>query len=260
MDRIKLAFFMAIFLISNYALAERYEFKTNDGKFIEYRNKDLVKVGEWSDDISTIAMWSGNATEDVGLDGASIEGKEIKYGCRPIGNPVKGKASYVYIRLDVLDRNGVNGFGVYIDYPEGYTCNPSSKEINDALAGRIRKTKIEMAELEERTKDYKPEPEVINKVEFGGFVATREDILTSVLLACYTGSLDSGGWPSISTQERTNRYKALLSLHDDSPASMQRITNAYNFALKNLSDRYPLDTMAKYRGSVCDQMVMKGKL
>ena len=148
---------------------------------------------------------------------------------------------------------------MYIDYPEGYTCNPSSKEIDDALAGRIRKTKIEMAELEERAKNYKPEHESIKKVEFGGFVATRKDILTSVLLACYTGSLDSDDkW--IPREEQAKRYKALLGLYEGDAKNLNRVSDAYDFARRNLSNRYPLDTMARFRGSVCDQMVMKGKL
>lgn len=97
------------------------------------------------------------------------------------------------------------------------------------------------------------------KVEFGGFVATREDILTSVLLACYSGSLDSDDkW--IPREEQAKRYKDLLGLYEGDVLKANRITNAYNFARRNLSDRYPLDTMARYRGSVCDQMVMKGKL
>lgn len=98
------------------------------------------------------------------------------------------------------------------------------------------------------------------KVEFGGWVATRRNLLGSVVLACYTGSSDSGGAMSLSKEEQASRYKALLGLYEGEPSSMKRIANAYNFARRNLSDRYPLDTMGKYRAGVCDQMVKKGKL
>lgn len=64
----------------------------------------------------------------------------------------------------------------------------------------------------------------------------------------------------VSKDEQADRYKALLGLYEGEPASAKRITNAFNFAQRNLSDRYPLDTMGQYRASVCDQMVMKGKL
>ena len=64
----------------------------------------------------------------------------------------------------------------------------------------------------------------------------------------------------VSKEEQSDRYKALLGLYEGEPANVKRISNAYNFARRNLSDRYPLDTMGQYRAGVCDQMVTKGKL
>lgn len=100
---------------------------------------------------------------------------------------------------------------------------------------------------------------VEKKVEFGGFVATKNNILGSVVLACYTGSLDSDGM-LVSKEEQANRYKELLGLYEGDSLNIKRINNAFNFARRNLSDRYPLDTRGRYRADVCDQMVFKGKL
>ncbi|KAB0489685.1 hypothetical protein [Pseudomonas vancouverensis] len=97
------------------------------------------------------------------------------------------------------------------------------------------------------------------RVEFGGYVATKNNLLGSVLLACYTGSLDSDGL-LVSKEEQENRYMALLGLYEGEPSSIKKVTNAYSFARRNLSDRYPLDTRGQYRAAVCDQMVKKGKL
>lgn len=96
-------------------------------------------------------------------------------------------------------------------------------------------------------------------VEFGGYVASKNNILGSVVLACYTGSLDSDGM-LVSKEEQTNRYKQLVGLYEGDNVNIKRINNAFNFARKNLSDRYPLDTRGRYRADVCDQMVFKGKL
>ncbi|EPT3121747.1 hypothetical protein ACVQEB_003970 [Pseudomonas aeruginosa] len=98
------------------------------------------------------------------------------------------------------------------------------------------------------------------KVEFGGWVATRKNLLGSLVLACYTGISDSGGAISLSKEEQTRRYNALLGLYEGDQSSIKRITNAYEFARRNLSDRYPLDTTGQYRAGVCDQMVRNGKL
>lgn len=101
---------------------------------------------------------------------------------------------------------------------------------------------------------------VEKRVEFGGYVATKKNLLGSIVLACYTGSLDSDGMLYVSKEEQADRYKALLDLYEGEPVSAKRIANAFNFARRTLSDRYPLDTMGQYRASVCDQMVTKGKL
>ena len=100
---------------------------------------------------------------------------------------------------------------------------------------------------------------VEQKVEFGGYVATRNNILGSVVLACYTGSLDSDGM-LVSKEEQANRYRKLLDIYEGDSLNVKRISNAFNFARRNLSDRYPLDTRGQYRAEICDQMVLKGKL
>lgn len=97
------------------------------------------------------------------------------------------------------------------------------------------------------------------KVEFGGYVATRSNISGSVLLACYTGSLDSDG-ALVSRDEQVNRYEALKGLYEGDVISASRIIAAFNFARNNLSDKYPLDVRGQYRASVCDEMVRLGKL
>ncbi|WP_321150945.1 hypothetical protein [Aeromonas jandaei] len=100
---------------------------------------------------------------------------------------------------------------------------------------------------------------VEKKVEFGGYVATKRNIHGSVALACYTGSLDSDG-VLLSKDEQEKRYQKLLDLYADDIPNTQRIKNAFSFARTNLSDKYPLDTLGRYRASVCDQMVIKGEL
>lgn len=100
---------------------------------------------------------------------------------------------------------------------------------------------------------------VEKQVEFGGYIATKDNIHGSVALACYTGSLDSDG-KLLSKEEQENRYKELLKLYDGDNLNIKRIKKAFNFARINLSDRYPLDTLGRYRVSICDQMVLEGKL
>lgn len=97
------------------------------------------------------------------------------------------------------------------------------------------------------------------EVRFGGYIATKNNILGSVSLACYTGSIDSND-KLVSNEERTRRYNALLSLYEDDKLNMKRIMGAFTFARNNLSDRYPLDTGGRYRVGICDQMVLKRKL
>lgn len=97
------------------------------------------------------------------------------------------------------------------------------------------------------------------KVSFGGYVTTKNDVVGSLVLACYTGSIDRNDkW--VPREEQEKRYRELLGLYEGDAPNRKRITSAYEFARRNLSDRYPLDTMGQYRAGVCDQMVMKGKL
>lgn len=135
--------------------------------------------------------------------------------------------------------------GGFVDYSFG-------KSITAAEADECRKESSKIKALKLATK-------VEQKVEFGGYVATRNNILGSVGLACYTGSLDSNGM-LVSKEEQEKRYKQLLGLYEGDSQNMKRISNAFNFARKNLSDRYPLDTRGQYRADICDQMVLKGKL
>jgi len=97
------------------------------------------------------------------------------------------------------------------------------------------------------------------KVEFGGYVARKTNLLGSLVLACYTGSLDTNNL-MISEQERMRRYRAILGLYEDDKKSASRITRAFEFASRNLRDRFPLDTRGQYRVAVCDQMAADGKL
>jgi hypothetical protein len=97
------------------------------------------------------------------------------------------------------------------------------------------------------------------KVDIGGYLATKENILGSVLLACYTGSLDSDD-RIVSNNERVRRFTELLDLYKDDNSGRIRVANAFDFADRNLRDRYLLDTEGRYRSVVCEQMVKKGKL
>lgn len=100
---------------------------------------------------------------------------------------------------------------------------------------------------------------VEKKVSFGGYVTTKKDVIGSLVLACYTGSIDRDDkW--VPREEQEKRYRELRGLYEGDATNLKRITNAYEFARRNLSDRYPLDAMGQYRAGVCDQMVMKGKL
>ncbi|WP_165663890.1 hypothetical protein [Metapseudomonas otitidis] len=96
------------------------------------------------------------------------------------------------------------------------------------------------------------------KVEIGGYVARKTDLLGSLALACYTGSLDTNDL-QVSGKERMRRYRAILDLYEGDKSSARRVTRAFEFASKNLSNRYPLDTRGQYRVSVCDQMVANRK-
>ena len=136
------------------------------------------------------------------------------------------------------------------------------KYISEASASEMARVDAEIEEKKQQTAESKrgESNAAENKVSFGGYVTTKKDIIGSLVLACYTGSLDSGGTLYVSKEEQANRYKVLLGLYEGDATNTKRITNAYNFARRNLSDRYPLDTRGQYRAGVCDQMVMKGKL
>jgi len=97
------------------------------------------------------------------------------------------------------------------------------------------------------------------EVKFGGYIATEDNILGAVTLACYTGSLNSKSL-TVSEQERASRYKALTGLYEHDGEKVNRVKRAFIFAENNLRDRYPLDTRGNYRVAICDQMVLKGKL
>ncbi|HHU4726675.1 TPA: hypothetical protein ACUE4H_003689 [Klebsiella quasipneumoniae] len=100
---------------------------------------------------------------------------------------------------------------------------------------------------------------VEKKVEFDGYTATKNNILGSVTLACFTGGIDSDS-RVVSNEERSRRYAELLNLYEGDEINTRRIRNAFNFANLNLRDRYPLDTMGEYRASICNAMVLNGKL
>ncbi|WP_271311916.1 hypothetical protein [Yersinia intermedia] len=139
-----------------------------------------------------------------------------------------------------------------VDKKGGFVNFMLGDNVTEAEADECRKVSNKEKALNLATK-------VEKKVEFGGYVATKKDILGSVVLACYTGSLDSDGM-LVSKEEKENRYKELLGLYKGDSLNIKRINNAFNFARRNLSDRYPLDTRGQYRADVCDQMVLKGKL
>lgn len=193
------------------------------------------------------------------LKGFHASGLHYLDNCSGVGSLKPNKqlpANLSYSEIDEV---------IYLRYPGGPSmarCDINYEVIRSEAEKYIAASRSSAiaqsdAELEHRNNQVsRPQ----NKVEFGGYVATKENILGSVVLACYTGSLDSGGMLYVSKEEQSDRYKALLSLYEGEPANVKRISNAYNFARRNLSDRYPLDTMGQYRAGVCDQMVTKGKL
>lgn len=139
-----------------------------------------------------------------------------------------------------------------VDKKSGLVKFMLGDDVTEAEADECRKESNKEKALSLATK-------VEKEVEFGGYVATKNNILGSVVLACYTGSLDSDGM-LVSKEEQANRYRELLGLYEGDSLNIKRINNAFNFARRNLSDRYPLDTRGHYRADVCDQMVLKGKL
>lgn len=253
----KAALFVAAIFLPACAFAERISIDAGDGR-VRYVQEDLLRFVAWSDDTSLISRWSGNASDSSPVDWLKLGDHNNRYGCKIVDGRTPAQNEYLNLYLKFRESN--KDFGVYLEYPDGYTCNPTSKEITEAISRKVKEIKDSTAELDAQIERDKQVNGAEKKVEFGGYVATRKNLLGSIVLACYTGSLDRNGMLYVSKEEQADRYKALLGLYEGEPASAKRITNAFNFARRNLSDRYPLDTMGQYRASVCDQMVTKGKL
>ncbi|MCK8669198.1 hypothetical protein M1M11_30420 [Pseudomonas azerbaijanoccidens] len=256
-DKRKYILFVAAIFLPVFSFAERISIDAGDGR-VRYVQEDLLRFVAWSDDTSLISRWSGNASDSSSVDGLKLGDKNNRYGCKIIAG--REPAQNPYLNLYLKFRESNKDFGVYLEYPDGYTCDPTNKEITEAIARKVKEIKDSTSELDAQIEGDKLASGAGKKVEFGGYVATKKDIFGSVLLACYTGSLDREGMLYVSKEEQANRYKALLDLYEGEPSSIKRITNAYNFARRNLSDRYPLDTQGQYRAGVCDQMVVQGKL
>lgn len=167
----------------------------------------------------------------------------------------------------VLRYNEQDGV-VYLKYALGPSL--ASCDINygvikaDVESYAARRKLAESAALKENKAHQSTEisegnPSEKSEVRFGGYVATKNDLLGSILLACYTGSLDTDDRIT-SSEEQASRYKALVGLYEGDNLAIKRVSRSFEFARRNLSDRYPLDARGQYRASVCDQMVMKGKL
>ncbi len=124
--------------------------------------------------------------------------------------------------------------------------------INEAEDAECRKETSKLNALRLATKIKK-------EVHFDGYIATKENILGSVVLACYIGSINSDN-KRIPNDERIRRYNAIMSLYEGDEKNTRRIETAFNFANTNLRDRYPLDTNGRYVGSICNKMVQKGKI
>lgn len=191
-------------------------------------------VSEASGPYGSGVCWHENAASEAkSLDD---RGKLTWYEA-PVFDHEYGNKDKCYYEVD--KKNGIARllFGDDVSEEESEECRRSESEAKAiALATPIEK-----------------------KVEFGGFVARKNDLLSSLVLACYTGSLDANNL-MVSEEERMRRYKALLDLHADDRRSVSRISKAFEFASRNLRDRFPLDTRGHYRAAVCDQMAISGKL
>ncbi|WP_169316081.1 hypothetical protein, partial [Pseudomonas agarici] len=193
--------------------------------------------------IAEIQRWDGPYLEGFRSSGAKYVSNCVSVNAQ--FNPSKIIASEMYYDHEDEVVYLTHDFG-----PRFIRCDINYEIIRSEAERYIAENKASsMAKIEEeiRRRNARAEGnkgrESTEKVEFGGFVATREDILTSVLLACYTGSLDSDDkW--IPREEQAKRYKDLLGLYEGDAPKTKRITNAFNFARSNLSSRYPLDTMA----------------
>lgn len=264
MNKSKAALFVVALFLSVFAFAERVPVRDGYGPIVGYNQKDLIRPMKWDSDTQILVSNHVYRDGTVGLGQFDLNEDAGRFGCKLIKKTEGLQTFFVYLDRPYGSRS--NDWSLYILYPENYKCSPSLHSVEVVLNDKIKDVKkwndyAESDEAKENARLFQLEQEnkLNPKVEFGGFVATREDILTSVLLACYTGSLDiDDKW--IPREEQVKRYKALLGLYEGDSPKANRITNAFNFARSNLSSRYPLDTMAKYRGSVCDQMVMKGKL
>ncbi|WP_454864582.1 hypothetical protein [Pseudomonas rhizophila] len=257
-------FVMAIFLPA-LSFAERVPVRDGSGPIIRYDQKDIVRPVKWDDDTRLLVSKRTYRNGTIGLGQFDLNDHARRFGCMPI-KKIEG-ADTLFVYLDRPRESRGNDWSLFVQYPDNYKCSPARQTIEIVLDDAIKDVKkwedyAGGDEAKENARQFQLEQEnkLNPKVEFGGYVTTKKDVFGSVLLACYTGSLDRDGMLYVTKEEQENRYKALLGLYGDDPASSKRVTNAFNFARRNLSDRYPLDTMGQYRASVCDQMVMKGKL
>lgn len=191
-------------------------------------------VSEASGPYASGVCWHENAVSEArSLDD---RGKLTWYEA-PVFDHEYGNKNKCYYEID--KKNGIARllFGDDVSEKESEECRrPENQAQAVALASPIEK-----------------------KLEFGGYVARNTDLLGSLVLACYTGSLDTNNL-MVPEEERARRYKALLDLHADDKLSANRIIKAFEFASRNLRDRFPLDTRGHYRVAICDQMAVSGKL
>ncbi|WP_273863847.1 hypothetical protein [Pseudomonas sp. B3G-3] len=265
MIKSKAALFVAAIFLPFCAFAERVPVRDGHGPIVRYDQKDIVRPVKWDADTQLLVSNRAYRNGTVGLGQFDLNDHAKRFDCKLI-KKVEG-ADTLFVYLDRPRESRGNDWSLFVQYPDNYKCSPTRQAIEIVLDDAIKDVKkwedyASSGEAKENARKFQLEQEnkLNPKVEFGGYVATKKDIFGSVLLACYTGSLDRDGMLYVSKEEQENRYKALLGLYEGEPSSIKRITNAYNFARRNLSDRYPLDTMGQYRAGVCDQMVMKGKL
>lgn len=265
MIKSKAALFVAAIFLPVCVFAERVPVRDGYGPIVRYDQKDIVRPIKWDADIQLLVSNHASRSGTIGLGQFDLNDHARRFDCKLI-KKVEG-ADTLFVYLDRPSESRGNDWSLFVQYPDNYKCSPARQTIEIILDDAVKDVKkwedyASSDEAKRSAKQFQSEHEsTLNpKVEFGGYVATKKDIFGSVLLACYTGSLDRDGMLYVSKEEQENRYNALLGLYKGEPSNIKRITNAYNFARRNLSDRYPLDTMGQYRAGVCDQMVMKGKL
>lgn len=100
----------------------------------------------------------------------------------------------------------------------------------------------------------KNEPE-ITQVNINGYIATKDNIIGSVALACYAGSMNRS-----QNKDRVMMYLKLIDLHKGDAYSLKRISRAYDLARSNMADRIIGDNMGYQKVKICDQMVIDGYL